>query len=125
MADFKNTEIEEIWNEYTGPKLVKATLDEQDVFSSVNSFYGKELNWHCKTWTAMEMFGEYCVGKEMYFEFKGEDGRVHWSRGKIEKLDETINKYGWMPFNQNQAYWDRLTRERESREKEILVETLE
>lgn len=95
----------EDYKNYKGPPMTKATLNNEDVLSIVVPFYGDKLDWRESWWTAKEVFGDNCVGKEFYFEWTNEHGVSHL-KGEIINLGICINPLAWLPFNLNgPVYW--------------------
>ncbi|AYV85245.1 MAG: hypothetical protein Satyrvirus8_3 [Satyrvirus sp.] len=85
---------------YQGPELIKATYDNKDYLAEMKQIYGEQKNWNSKRWIAQDIFGEDCVGKEIYLEFKSANGHIHWMKGKITRFDEIINHGFGIPFDE-------------------------
>ena len=93
----------EYYSTYTGPELVKATIDNLDCLSTIKMFYGLNNNWNKKLWTTRDIFDndEWILDKELYLEFKSGNGRVHWMRCRIETMDNIINPPLFTPFDES------------------------
>ena len=89
----------EYYQNYKGPDLVKATLNNVDIIEKIKVFYGEDNNWNQKLWTYEEVF-QGNTG-QFYIEFKSEDGRIHWFHGQIGKKDQYFNPPLATPMNQS------------------------
>ena len=76
------------YQNYKGPNLSKATLNNDDITERIKNIYGKDNNWQGKLWTYKEIFGETCKGSDFYCEFHSDDGRKHWFHGFIEDSEQ-------------------------------------
>lgn len=90
----------EHYSSYTGPKLVRAVLDMEDITDKMTEIYGPQCNWQGYLWTFKEAFGENSINKQFRFDFKGEDGREHWFHGFITDLNQYFNPPLATPMNQ-------------------------
>ena len=81
----------ECYSSYTGPKLVRAVLDEEDITDKMTEIYGPQCNWQGFLWTFKEAFGENSTNKNFRFDFKGEEGRDHWFHGFITDINDYFN----------------------------------
>ena len=66
------------FDNYQGPKLIKATLDKLDILHELTEYYGPNNNWQNKYWTYKDLFGENSQGKKIYLEFENINGRRFW-----------------------------------------------
>lgn len=90
----------EHYSSYTGPKLVRAVLDTEDITDKMTEIYGSQCNWQGSLWTFKEAFGENSINKHFRFDFKGEDGREHWFHGFITDINQYFNPPLATPMNQ-------------------------
>jgi hypothetical protein len=88
----------EYYQNYKGPNLVKATLDNVDIMDQIKNFYGEQNDWNQKLWTYNEVFGE--AKGQFHIEFVSEDGRRHWFYGQVGKKDQYFNPPLSTPMNQ-------------------------
>ena len=58
--------ISEYYLKYKGPNLTKATLNDVDITSIVQKFYGKNNNWQGRLWKYKDIFGNDPIGKNIY-----------------------------------------------------------
>jgi hypothetical protein len=89
--DLLNSRFIDYYKTYYGPQMIKATIDDQNVLPELLKFYGMQHNWNLQLWTAEEIYGTECIGKHIYIEFQSENGRIHYIKGRLVKLDWFIN----------------------------------
>ncbi len=92
--------ISEYYLKYKGPNLTKATLNDVDITSIVQKFYGKNNNWQGRLWKYKDIFGNDAIGKNIYCEFHSDDGRKHWFYSWIENKHQFFNPPLATPMNQ-------------------------
>lgn len=100
--------VSDCYQNYIGPPLIYAVLDEVDVTTSIQEHYGEKKNWNGCLWTFKEMFGDKCYGKHFRLDFKSEDGREHYQHGFINNINEYMNPPMATPVNQDPKYWENL-----------------
>jgi hypothetical protein len=66
------------FDNYQGPQLIKATLNQQNILYKLIEYYGPNNNWQNKYFTYKELFGENSRGKNIYLEFQNTNGRKFW-----------------------------------------------
>jgi len=81
----------EHYSSYTGPKLVKAILDSEDITDKMTLVYGPGFNWNGYLWTFKESFGENSANKHYRLDFVSEDGIEYWFHGFITDLNQYFN----------------------------------
>jgi len=92
--------ISDNYQNYRGPPLVKAVLDDVDITEQMRVLYGDKYNWQGCLWTYKEAFGNDCINKHFRFDFKGLDGRDHWFCGFINDINQYFNPPLTTPINQ-------------------------
>tara|TARA_Y100000389_G_scaffold55379_1_gene51255 strand:+ start:254 stop:565 length:312 start_codon:yes stop_codon:yes gene_type:complete len=90
----------EYYQNYKGPELVSATLDNIDITKEMKEIYGENLNWKGCLWKYKEAFGENCINKKFRFDFVSEDKREHWFYGFIKDKEQYFNPPLATPLNQ-------------------------
>tara|TARA_Y100000590_G_scaffold416156_1_gene514661 strand:+ start:353 stop:640 length:288 start_codon:yes stop_codon:yes gene_type:complete len=90
----------EDYQNYRGPSLISATLDDIDITEKVKEIYGKDYNWQGYLWTYKEAFGKSSYGKNIKLTFQSDDGREHLLYGFINDIDKYFNTPLHTPFNQ-------------------------
>ena len=101
----------EYYNNYIGPDIIKATLNQDNILEQIIKIYGDTKNWNGRLWKVKDIFNNECIDKEFYFEFESDNGQKHWTRGKIANMDDIINPPLFTPLNQNPIYWENIGRE--------------
>ena len=96
----RHVQFNEYYYTYTGPELIKATLNNNDCLLKIKEIYGINNNWNCKLWKVNDIFESESIGKELYLEFKSANGRIHWNKMKIQHLDEIMNSPLFSPFHE-------------------------
>ena len=96
------------YQNYTGPPLTKAVLNEENITDKIEKLYGEKCNWNGYLWTFKEMFGDESYGKNFRFEFKSEDGKDHYFHGYIHDINNYLNHPIHTPVNQDPSYWKNL-----------------
>jgi hypothetical protein len=66
------------FDNYQGPKLIKATLNQKDILDEICEYYGPNNNWQNKYYSYKDLFGENSRGKKIYLEFETSHGRHYW-----------------------------------------------
>tara|TARA_B100000902_G_C26574748_1_gene558271 strand:- start:215 stop:502 length:288 start_codon:yes stop_codon:yes gene_type:complete len=84
------TEIE-YYKNYNGPNLTKAIVDNNDITSTIQKYYGSNNNWNGKLWKYKDIFGPNMIGSKYYCEFHSDDGRKHWFHGWINNDEQYFN----------------------------------
>ena len=80
------------YENYTGPTLLKATIDNQDITHIIQSIYSGNHNWQYTLWKFNEVFDVDYTNTEFYCEFINAPGeRIHWYRITIQNMDECLN----------------------------------
>lgn len=92
--------ISEHYQNYRGPPLVKAVLDDVDITEQMKVLYGENYNWQGYLWTYKEAFGNNCINKHFRFDFKDLNNREHWFCGFISDINQYFNPPLAKPFNQ-------------------------
>ena len=93
----------EYYQNYQGPNLTKAILnDEEDITEKIQEFYGTNNNWCNKLWTYQDVFGDDCNGDKFYCEFHSEDQRKHWFHGFVGEQNQFFNPPLHTPMNQQE-----------------------
>ena len=91
----------EYYQDYKGPNLTNAILNEkEDITKLIQFFYGEDNNWQCKLWKYSDIFGETSEEMKVYCEFHSEDGRKHWFSGNVENVNQYFNPPLATPMNQ-------------------------
>ena len=90
----------EHYQNYYGPKLTKATLNDEDITNKIKEVYSDNHNWKGKLWKYKEVFGNNCNNKNYYCEFHSEDGRKHWFYGFIKDINQFFNPPLHTPISQ-------------------------
>ena len=88
------------YQNYKGPNLTEATLNDIDITSIIQEKYGENNNWNGKLWKYKEIFGNESIGKKIYCEFHSEDGRKHWFHTWINYNNQFFNPPLATPMNQ-------------------------
>lgn len=84
---------------YSGPVLVKATLDDEDITTRVQEMYGPLQNWRNRLWSCADFLTEADVGKELYLEFPRKNGHLDFTKLTIpENLSIVMNNPLFTPF---------------------------
>ena len=91
----------EYYQNYKGPLLVSASLDNVDITEKLKGIYGVNRNWQGYLWKYKDAFGPSCIDKSFRVDFIGEDGRKHWFNGMGGDPEQTFNPPLASPFNQN------------------------
>ena len=91
----------EYYKNYTGPHLVKCTVNNQDFTVQLTEIYGEKNNWQGCLWTYREVFGPDMKGAKFSFDFVGDDGREHWFHGWIDDDTQYCNFPLATPVNQS------------------------
>jgi len=88
----------EYYNNYRGPDLTRARLNDKDItelikekYGGLNNWNGELNNWNGKLYTFSDIFGEDSLNKNIYCEFKDETGRIHWFHSFIDDLNQYFN----------------------------------
>ena len=81
----------EYYQNYKGPKLTKAVINNINITEKIQKYYGNSNNWNRKLWKYNEIFNEYDIGSKFYCEFKSDEGRIHWFYGFINDKEEYFN----------------------------------
>jgi len=76
----------EYYENYHGPRLIKATLNNIDILESVQEKYGTGNNWQGQIWTYEELFGKDSIGQHIYCEFEDDDTVIHWFRDYVQDI---------------------------------------
>ena len=92
--------LSDYYQNYKGPDLIKATLNDDDITELIYNFYGENNNWNGCLWSFKDIFTNDCFSKKFYCEFKSNDGRIHWFEGHIDTLDDIFNFPLATPINQ-------------------------
>lgn len=83
--------LSEHYQNYRGPSLTKAILDEKEITNQIQEKYGPNKNWQGYLWTYKELFGSDSYGKNFRCDFISEDGRKHWFYGFINDINQYFN----------------------------------
>ena len=78
-------------NNYQGPTLTKALINNTDITERIQKYYGDRNNWNGKLWSYKEIFNDYDIGSKIYCEFKSDDGRKHWFYSFIHNKEGYFN----------------------------------
>ena len=70
--------ISDHYQNYQGPKLIKAVLDNEDITESIKKIYGPNHNWQGYLWTYQELFGKESYGKSFRCDFESDNHQKHW-----------------------------------------------
>ena len=89
----------EYYNNYRGPDLTRARLNDKDITELIKEKYGELNNWNGKLYTFSDIFGEDSLNKNIYCEFKDETGRIHWFHSFIDNLNQYFNPPLATPMN--------------------------
>ena len=95
--------VSDYYQNYKGPTLTKAILNEKDITPLIQTKYGQEKNWSGCLWTFKELFGEESYGKQFKCDFISDDGRKHWFYGFIHNTNQYFNPPLATPMNQTRA----------------------
>ena len=66
------------FDNYQGPQLIQATLNQTNILDSIKEYYGEHNNWNHQFYSYKDLFGENSKGKRFYLEFQKENGRRFW-----------------------------------------------
>ncbi len=92
----------EHYQNYRGPQLISATLDNENITNLIQEKYGPENNWRGCLWTYNELFGPKSYGKHFRCDFESKDGRKHWFYGFINDVNQYFNPPLATSLNYNQ-----------------------
>ena len=89
------------YENYYGPILTKATINDEDVTEIIRYAYG-DKNWQNKLWKFEELFQEDYTSGIFYCEFEQAAGDIkYWYKIIIQHMDEVLNPPMSTPVNQN------------------------
>tara|TARA_B100000214_G_C23576600_1_gene449886 strand:+ start:68 stop:343 length:276 start_codon:yes stop_codon:yes gene_type:complete len=83
--------LSEHYQNYRGPSLIKAILDDTEITNQIQEKYGPNKNWQGYLWTYKELFGSDSYGKNFRCDFISEDGRKYWFYGFINDTNQYFN----------------------------------
>ena len=91
----------EHYQNYKGPDLTKATLNDENIINIIQEKYGEKNNWNGFLYKYSDIFGDdnHNIGKKFYCEFQDETGRIHWFHGFIDDLNQYFNPPLATPMN--------------------------
>ena len=89
------------YQNYQGPNLMKATLNNDDITELILEKYGQSNNWNGKLYHFSDIFGNDSLGKKFYCEFKDDTGRKHWFYSFVNDLNQYFNPPLATPMNQS------------------------
>jgi hypothetical protein len=72
-----------VYENYTGPELTKATLNDKDITERIKELYSLEKNWHQRLYTWDDIEENIPVHSTLYIEYKRKNGHVDYC--KMEK----------------------------------------
>ena len=79
------------YENYKGPNLTKAILNDIDITKIIQEKYGENNDWQGKLWKYNEIFGNSSLGKKIYCEFHSDDGRKYWFNSWIDDNNNFFN----------------------------------
>ena len=91
--------ISDHYQNYHGPKLVSAILNNVDITDSIKKIYGPDHNWSGCLWTYQEIFGKDCYGKHFRFDFESDNHQKYWFYGFINDTQQYFNPPLHTPMN--------------------------
>ena len=92
----------EYYKTYQGPKLVKATIGDINVFEIINRLYGEHRDWNGYIYDTnyLKSLIEDNIDKQIfYMEFCRSNGRIDWTKTHIEEKNTIWNPPLFTPFS--------------------------
>jgi hypothetical protein len=73
---------------YSGPKLIKVTVDGIDILSDIIPLYGESKNWNENLYTVQDIINitkQDMIGKTLRLEYHRNNGHIDWTEVSLKK----------------------------------------
>tara|TARA_B100000214_G_C23522020_1_gene425471 strand:+ start:125 stop:541 length:417 start_codon:yes stop_codon:yes gene_type:complete len=72
---------------YSGPKLIKVTVDDIDILSDIIPLYGESNNWNETLYTVQDIINitkQDIIGKTLRLEYHRNNGHIDWTEVSLK-----------------------------------------